>query len=146
MAWWLGSISSKSAGNWDLCKAVQSYGVPGVGIHASSVRVDDRLMIWLGGKGYVASCTVTSAPRVPKDHAEAPWSGGLRRFSWVIPFRVDCEVEHGWKPPFTGSVQTVTGVTKNMLMMSFVPMLDRIADLVVEQLCGAPVEHSDLAG
>ena len=55
-------------------------------------KAEDHLLIWLGGRGYVAEALVTGLPIVPRAKEEVPWPGGLYRFAYVVPMRVVAEV------------------------------------------------------
>ncbi len=134
MAWWLCTISSKTPRNWDVCKEVGLYGIPGERNRAREVKVEDGLLIWMGGKGYLAEARVVDAPRVPKSRAEAPWGGGTLRFRWVVPFELVTELRKPLAFPFQGQTQVRTGFSKNMFLRSFTSVLDEPAGVVVAAL------------
>lgn len=81
------TISRNSPSNWEKCRAVGLYCIPGHS-RAPSARKGDRLFIWMGGKGDIAEAVITADPRPPKNRGDAPWPGGLYSFGWVIPFDV----------------------------------------------------------
>jgi len=133
VSWWLGTISKQSPGNWSLCKEVGLFGIPGERSRISA-QPGDRLLVWMGGKGYIAEARVIGDVRIPANRSEAPWGGGTMRFSRVVPIEVVTEVRTPVRFPFEGQVQTGTGFNKNMFLHSFVSVTDAAADVVVKAL------------
>ena len=117
MSWFVCTIGKSSPENWDLCKRAHAYGVSG-GRGRPSVETGDHLLVWLGGRGYVAEAVVTGHPTTPRTKEEAPWPGGLDRFGYVIPMHVVVEVQRPIYFPFVGNIQPDTGVSKAQLQRS----------------------------
>lgn len=109
MSWFVYTIGKSTPGNWDLCKKVSAYGVS-IGSGRPSAKEEDRILIWLGGRGYVAEAIVTGPPTEPRTKEEAPWPGGLDRYAYVVPIHVVAEVREPINFPFVGRVQPETGV------------------------------------
>ena len=109
MSWFVCAIGSSNPGNWNLCKKVGAYGVS-LGIGRPSIREKDRILIWLGGRGYVAEAVATGPPTKPHTKEEVPWPGGLYRFAYVVPINVVAEVREPIYFPFVDRVQPETGV------------------------------------
>src|SRR5690348_725919 len=83
------TISRTSPDNWTLCKQTGLWGVArATKRRMSRIEVGDRLFVWLGGRGFVAEAVVAAPPRPPRNASEAPWEGGLYRFTFVIPIEV----------------------------------------------------------
>lgn len=93
MTYFVGAIAKESAHNWDLCKEIKLFGISTGGrkVGASNIKKGDKLLVWLGGSGYIAVATVAGVPRNPVSREEAPWGGGLHRFGLVFPIKVDFE-------------------------------------------------------
>jgi hypothetical protein len=135
LTWFVCTISKTSPKNWDLCKVTGLYGVPGGSrLSRPSATEGDHLLIWQGGAGYIAQAVVTGLPRVPMSRAEAPWPGGTYRFRWVVPIKVDLELNSPLKLGFQGDRQRVTGFSKTMFLRSFTRVDDRAAVQVSEVL------------
>jgi hypothetical protein len=113
LSWFVCTIGRSTPGNWDLCKQASAYGVPGG--RRPPAEAEDHLLIWLAGRGYVAEAVVTGPPTVPRTNEEAPWPGGLYRFTHVVPMRVVIEVRKPISFPFVGPIQPDTGVSKSQL-------------------------------
>ncbi len=122
MSWFVCAIGKSSPGNWDLCKEANAYGVLG-GQGRPRAKAEDHLLIWLGGRGYVAEALVTGLPIVPRAKEEVPWPGGLYRFAYVVPMRVVAEVREPINFPFVRNVQPETGVSTAQLQrgMALIP-------------------------
>lgn len=111
------TISRNTPSNWEKCRGVGLYGIPGHK-RSPSAKKGDRIFIWMGGKGYIAEAVITEDPRPPKSRQEAPWPGGLYSFGWVIPFDIVVEVKAAVSFPFVGQHQERTGVSKSGLQRS----------------------------
>ncbi len=109
MSWFVCTIGQSTPGNWDLCKQVGAYGVS-VGSGRPSIKEDDRIVVWLGGRGYVAEAVVTGHLIVPRTEEDVPWPGGLNRYAYLVPIHVVAEVRNPIYFPFVGRVQPETGV------------------------------------
>jgi hypothetical protein len=109
LSWFVCVIGKSRLGNWDLCKKVGAYGVS-LGRGRPNIKEEDRVLIWLGGRGYVAEAVVTGPPTIPHTQEEVPWPGGLRCFAYVLPINVVAEVREPIYFPFVGRVQPETGV------------------------------------
>src|SRR3981081_722557 len=89
----LGPVSRQSPQNWDLAKQIGLWGITRARLStARMVSQGDRLIIWLGGKGYVAECVLTGPSRSPRNLIEAPWEGGTYHWAAVVPFKIDFEL------------------------------------------------------
>jgi hypothetical protein len=127
--WYLCTIGKATPGNWELCKQVGLYGIPG-GHPRPQVDVDDHLLIWQGGGGYIAEAVVTGPVRIPSSRQEAPWPGGTDRFAYVVPLEVVLEVASPLKMPFVGGRQSGTDFHKGEFQRSFSPIPDKAATYV----------------
>lgn len=125
MTWYLCTIGRTTPRNWDLCKEVGLYGLPGR--RRPRVQVGDHLLVWQGGKGYIAEAVVTGSVRSPSSQAEAPWPGGTYRFRYVIPIEVVLEVKSPLKLPFDGNEQSGTGFPKGKFQLSLSAIPDKAA-------------------
>lgn len=123
MSWFVCTIAKSSPRNWDLCKQARAYGVPG---HRGRPRVqaEDRLLIWLAGRGYVAEAVVTGPATVPQTTADAPWPGGIYRYGYIIPMRVVAEVQEPVTFPFVHGIQPETGISTSQLQRSLALVSD----------------------
>ena len=119
MSAYLCTVSRHSPENWALCKQVGLWGIPGRKQLRIPVEVEDRLLVWVGGQGYVAEAVVTNRPRSPSSEAEVPWPGGTFRFMTVIPMKVATEVQTPIRFPFIGDKQAETGLSKTNFMGGF---------------------------
>jgi hypothetical protein len=109
LSWFVCTIGQSTQGNWDLCKKVGAFGVS-IGTGRPSIKEDDRVLIWLGGRGYVAEAVATGPPTAPHTKEEVPWPGGLHRFAYIVPIRIVAEVREPINFPFVQRVQQETGV------------------------------------
>jgi hypothetical protein len=136
VTWYVCTIGKASPSNWELCKQVNLYGIPGIRGHPRRPRAQagDHLLVWQGGKGYIAEAAVTGPARIPRNNNEAPWPGGTYRFSYVVPIEVVLEVESPLKLSFVGNEQTGTGLPKGKFQLSFAPIPDKAATYVSNAL------------
>jgi hypothetical protein len=134
VSWYVCTIGRQSPGNWDLCKQVGLYGIPSGRARPPRVEVGDRLLVWQGGRGYIAEAMITGPMRVPISRAEAPWPGGTYRFGYVVPIQVTFETRSPLKLPFNGDKQSVTGFSKNLFRRSFSLVPDQAATHVSSKL------------
>lgn len=111
------TILGKSPRNCELCRETGMYGIPGHN-RKQSARKGERIVIWMGGNGYIAEVEIAADPRIPQSRDEAPWPGGLYTYGWVIPFKIALEVKNGVTFPFVGQQQQRTGVSKAGLQRS----------------------------
>lgn len=123
MSWFVCTIAKSSPGNWDLCKQASAYGVPGRR-GRPRVQAEDRLLVWLAGRGYVAEAVVTGPAKVPHTTAEAPWPGGIYRFGYIVPMQVVAEVREPINFPFVNGIQPDTGVSTSQLQRSLALVSD----------------------
>jgi len=128
VATFVGAISISEPHNWDRCKAVGLWGVPKYTFRVRSVKAGDRLFIWRTRAGFIAEARVTGPPRVPVSKDEAPWPGGLSRFSAVIPIAVVQETSTPYRLAFVKDRQEVTGLSSNSLRFGLVPIGDEAGD------------------
>lgn len=138
------TIAKKSPSNWDLCKEVRAYGIPGSRAPARAVS-GDRLFFWVGGRGYVAEAEVTATPKVPASKSEAPWPGGTYQYGFIVPFTLVLEVEDPVYYPFDDQRQRETGISKTQLQRSFSLISSSAADAIHRSLLARVTgsEHSD---
>lgn len=129
MSWFVCTIGKSSQANWDLCKQAGSYGVPGRR-GRPRVQAEDRLLIWIAGRGFKAEAVVTGDAIVPQTTADAPWPGGLYRYGYVVPMRVVLEVRDPVIFPFVNGVQPETGVSTAQLQRSMALIPDSGADRI----------------
>jgi hypothetical protein len=146
MAWYLCTISKNEPSNWGKCKDVGLWGVPGVVKAAKEAKRGDRLLFWMGGRGYIGYGVVMEQGRVPQGRDEVPWPGGLGRWTYVIPMRVLVEAKKPVRLKFHRSVQDQTGFTAAKFQRGFAPINDepaqRVAEEVLEQSINeSPTEH-----
>lgn len=141
MTWFICAISGSSPQNWDLCKATGLYGVATSSSKLQyEVNVGDDLVFWLTKKGYVGHATVTGKPRPPKSSAEAPWPGGLYRFSIVVPFKLDLECEDPVFMSFERSRQKNTGIASFSLQRGFALISDNAGETALKAMQNAEKE------
>ena len=146
MSWFVCTIGSGSPRNWEICKEIGAYGIPGRGTaRRPAARNDDRLLVWIGGKGFAAVARVIGDPKVLANRTEAPWPGGLQRWAYVLPLEVEVEVVNPLKLPFVGNRQPSTGITKSMLFRSFSRIEDAGADEVRRALVARAAEEAQPA-
>lgn len=147
MRWFLCTIGRATPGNWQLCKQFGLYGIPGGRTRRPYAEVDDRLLVWQGGGGYIAEAAITGPVRPPSSSAEVPWPGGMRRFHYVVPIEVILEVASPLKLPFDGDSQAGTGFHKGQFQRSFSPIREEAAVYVSaalrEKRAGEELEGKD---
>jgi hypothetical protein len=145
MSWFICNISPKEPGNWDLCKQVGLWGVPGGrGLGAARrPKQGDHFLFWLGGRGYVGYGLVTGEPRTPHDRAEAPWPGGKYRFSLVIPFKLQLEADKPYRLAFVNGRQEVTGLSSASLQLGLARIPDEMAARVTAVLLDRELNRED---
>jgi hypothetical protein len=117
------TIGKSSPDNWNLCKKVSGFGVS-FASGRPRAKEGDRILIWLGGRGYVAEAVVTGSPTKARTEEEVPWPGGLKRFGYVVPIKVVAEVREPINFPFVGRVQPETGVHKAQLQRGIASISD----------------------
>jgi hypothetical protein len=132
--WYVCTIGRANPGNWELCKQVRLYGIPGSRANRPRVQAGDRLLVWQAGEGYIAEAAATGPVRTPNNNEEAPWPGGTNRFSYVVPIEIVLEVESPLKLPFVGNEQSGTGFAKGIFQRSFSPVSDKAATYVSSAL------------
>ena len=126
MSWFVFTIGQSNPGNWELCKEVGAYGVS-FGSGRPRAKKEDRILIWLGGRGYVAEAVVTGPPTEARTEEEVPWPGGLNRYAYLVPIRVVVEVREPVNFPFVGRVQPETGVKTAHLQRGMATIPDSAA-------------------
>jgi len=126
MTWFVCTISPSEPRNWDLCK---EFGLWGYTRGVPKCEPGDRLLYWVGRKGYIGYGLVTDYPRRPTSRAEAPWAGGTTRFTAVVPMKVLLEVKDPIHLQFERNVQTDTGLNTGHFQrgMSVIPDAPAIA-------------------
>jgi hypothetical protein len=134
MTWYVCTIGRASPGNWELCKQVGLYGIPGGrGLGRSRrprIEGGDHLLVWQGGKGYIAEAMATGPIRIPNNDSEVPWPGGTYRFTYVVPIEVLLEVKSPLKLSFVGNEQAGTGLPKGKFQLSLASIPDEAAKYV----------------
>jgi hypothetical protein len=144
MASYLCTVGRQSPQNWALCKQVGMWGIPfGRYRRRTPVEVGDRLLVWIGGRGYVAEAVVTDPPRPPRNRDEAPWSGGIHRFALVVPMSVAIEVRTPVRLPFMGDRQAETDLPTVMFQRSFALLSETTADHISGLLAKRVVEEDE---
>ncbi len=101
---------------------------------AREVKKGDQLLFWLGGRGYVGFGIVADSGRAPARREEVPWAGGLARWSFVIPMRVQVEVKEPIRLKFSRSVQDETGFAATRFQRGFSAIDDARAQMVAERI------------
>lgn len=134
MAWYLCTISRHEPRNWERCKEAGLWGVPGESKAAREVKKGDQLLFWMGGRGYIGFGQVTDLGRVPLRRDEVPWAGGLARWSYIIPMRVQVEIKQPVRLKFSHSVQELTGFAATHFQRGFASIADKPAQTVAEQI------------
>lgn len=134
MTWFVCTISKGEPENWDVCKATQLWGIPGKSELGFTAEAGDRLLFWLGGRGYVGVGTVTAPARVAKRSSEVPWAGGLARWSYLVPIRFDLEVKQPLFIGFVRSHQHETDFTLDKFQRGFAPVSEGPAEMIAERL------------
>ena len=129
MTWYVAAISKQSPNNWNLCKQVGLFGISTQGrkIGISEIKKNDQVLVWLGGRGFVATASIVSSPRQPKNRDETPWGGGIYRFGIVIPIVVTFEVKEPVWLGFENGRQILTGLSQFSLRKSFSVIPDEVA-------------------
>jgi len=108
-----------------MCKEIGLYGVSSY--HSKlryEVNVGDDLIFWMTKKGFLGHATVTGKPRAPKGAHEAPWAGGVSRFSHVVPFSLDFECKEPVFVSFEKGYQKGTGISGFSLQRGFAAITD----------------------
>jgi hypothetical protein len=133
VTWYLCTIGKAAPRNWELCKQVRLYGIPGSD-RAPRPRVEagDRVLVWQGGQGYIAEAAITGPARVPSGDDEAPWPGHTYRFAYVFPIEVVLEVESPLFLAFSGigNKQIGTDFPKGWFQRGFASIPERAATYV----------------
>lgn len=142
MTWWVATISRHHPGNWGLCKEVGYFGYTR---GRAGCEPGDHLLVWVGGRGYIGFGLVTGPPRAPASRAEAPWAGGTRRFTSVVPFRMQLELDTGGiYLPFRKNIQDVTGINTARLQHGLSCISDkaatRVTMMLLERELGSPFQ------
>ena len=117
-------ISPKSKENWDICKQNNMWGIGKnsnvANDHCKKISKGDRLYIWVGDLGYVASAEVTVDRPIYVDNVNitAPWRGD---YSYLIPWKITKELN---KPVYLkfnlpGQVQEITNVKQGVTISGF---------------------------
>lgn len=130
MSWFIGAIAKESAHNWSLCKDISLFGISTGGrkVGASNIKKGDKLLVWLGGSGYIAVAKITGTPRNPASREEAPWGGGLHRFGLVFPIEVTYEPNAPVWLGFEGGKQLKTGMAQFSLRKGFSSIPDAVGE------------------
>lgn len=131
MAWFLCSVSRSQPRNWILCKESGLWGYTRGIAHCDP---QDHLLFWVGGRGYVGYGVVSGEPRKPNGKSEAPWPGGVYRFTSIIPFRLQVEVEEPVYLRFERQVQERTLFSTARFQQGFNAVSDGAAAAVAELL------------
>lgn len=134
MSWYIGAIAKASARNWDLCKEISLFGISTGGrqVGASSIEPGDKLLIWLGGTGYIAITEIVGKARQPIGREEAPWGGGLHRFGLVLPIKVEFEPNAPVWLGFESGKQVNTGMPQFSLRKGFSRINDDVGKVASE--------------
>jgi hypothetical protein len=129
VSWYVAAISKQSPHNWEMCKEVGLFGISTQGrkISVSNIQSGDKILVWLGGKGFISRATIKSSPRPPIDKSEVPWGGGIYRFGLVIPISVDLEAQNPIWLGFQNGKQIETGMSQFALRKSFSLIPDSVA-------------------
>ena len=148
MAWFLCTVARDSPRNWAICKEVSAWGVSTTheNFRLDRAKPGDRLLVWLAGKGYVATATVSDAMRRPTDKADAPWPGGLHRYGAVVPFRLDLELDPPLNLRFQNNRQTATGINLFQLRRGFIAIPDTAGEAAEAAMLQAAEERHRLGG
>ncbi|WP_104192909.1 hypothetical protein [Cryobacterium sp. Y82] len=142
MTWFVCSISPSEPRNWALCK---EHGLWGYTRGMPSAGPGDRLLFWMGKKGYVGFGRVTEPARVPAGRFEAPWSGGTSRFTAIVPMIVWFEVKKPLWYPFVNNVQTETGLNTGHFQRGMALVPDDIALTLSSRLVERALAESEEA-
>lgn len=134
MTWYLCTVSKNEPENWAKAKSVGLWGVPGGSRVALNVKKGDHLLFWLGRRGYVAFGVVADEARVPLRKEEVPWPGGLARWRYVIPIRVQIEIQEPIRLKFARAVQEQTGFTAMRFQRGFAAIDDGPAKMIAEKI------------
>ena len=146
MTIYIGAVSRHSPANWQLAKSAGLWGVTRARVStARRVEAGDKFVIWLGGRGFGALCTVTDRSRSPRGVDEAPWDGGLYQWKQVVPFKVDAELDSPLWLPFDGDAQERTGLSKVWFRSSFQPLPDNKGTAIISLILSAKAEEEELA-
>ena len=143
LAWFVCTIAKSSSTNWEICKVVGGYAVPGRR-RRPNVDIGDHLLIWIGGRGYVADCRVTGESKILESEEDAPWPGGPYRYGYVIPMEVLVEPRIPVMLSFVGSYQIETGVSKSQLQRSFA-LIPEVAGIHVGKVLASHALHEQAA-
>ena len=142
MAWFLCTISRHEPSNWKKCKEAGLWGIPGV-VHASKeAKRGDRLLFWMGGRGYIGYGIVLEQGRVPQRRDEVPWPGGLARWTYLIPMRVQIEIAEPVRLKFQRSIQDQTRFSTTKFQRGFAPIESEPAQAVAEQIIQQSIRES----
>ena len=117
-------ISPKSKENWDICKKNNMWGIGKnsnvANNHCRKISKGDKLYIWVGDIGYVASAEVTVDKQIFVDgvNITAPWTGD---YSYLIPWQINRELKTPVYLKFNlpGQVQELTKVKQGVTISGF---------------------------
>jgi hypothetical protein len=135
LTWWICVISNKSPKNWDLCKEHGLYGIAAYGrkVH-QKISKGDGLLFWYARNGFLGYGTATEDSRPPTGPEEAPWGGGVNRFSTVIPFDVNFECPEPVFLRFISGKQEKTGIGAYTLQRGFAVLTQKSADEALKHI------------
>jgi hypothetical protein len=132
----------KNAWYWELSKEVGMWAIPvGRNRNTPNANIGDGLLIWIGGRGYIAEATVVGTPEPPTSIENAPWPGGTYNFELIVPMSIVTEVREGIYLPFVGDTQRDTGFSKTMFRRSFVPIADPVFNTITKALASQALEE-----
>lgn len=130
-ATYLCSVSRTNPKNWQLARDVGMWGLTAKSRERQrSVQPGDRLVFWVGGRGYVGEGLVVEPPRAPRNKVEAPWPGGLYTFPVVVPMVVTRELRTPLLLEFVGDKQRQTNLSKAVFRRSLYRLPDSVAETI----------------
>jgi len=91
-------------------------------------------LFWIGGKGYVGYGAVAGGARVPTSRIEAPWPGGMARWTYVVPIRIWVEISVPIEYKFVRSRQLNTEFTTARFQRGFSRVEDEPAKEVARKI------------
>ena len=140
MTWFVGAIAKESAHNWGLCKDISHFGISTGGrkVGVSNIKKGDKLLVWLGGTGFIGIAKITGVPRNPVSREEAPWGGGLHRFGLIFPIEVVFEPKAPIWLGFQDGKQEKTGMAQMALRRGFSAITDSAGEAAEEIIKANP--------
>ena len=133
----IASISEKFPGTWERCKELQSWGLATDRPVLGRVAVGDRLLVYVGGAGIIAECTISRALYEDRDSGR-DWNHEGKTY----PFRIGIDVDREFSPrpmKFDSSGRHVdTGLSTGHLRARLAQMQPEVASALLKWATDGP--------